>query len=169
MWHTRHTSLRRCTRGTQLSWRRRGWSGVWGGGWQRSRGVCQLPPRRRLLLYLAAALRDWCVAAASRARARCLAAASRTRCLAAASRCLAALVQPCPHGRDPVLVFGLYELVHAPGELPGDQGLTLVHFSAQLEPCLTQGNPLHTLNTPLPRALRPLRAPPIPYKALKLS
>jgi len=28
------------------------------------------------------------------------------------------------------------------------QGLTLVHFSAQLEPCLTQGNNLHTLNTP---------------------
>jgi hypothetical protein len=28
------------------------------------------------------------------------------------------------------------------------QGLTLVHLSAQLEPCLTQGNTLHTLNTP---------------------
>jgi len=28
------------------------------------------------------------------------------------------------------------------------QGLTLVHFSAQLEPCLSQGNTLHTLNTP---------------------
>jgi len=28
------------------------------------------------------------------------------------------------------------------------QGLTLVHFSAQLEPCLTQENTLHTLNTP---------------------
>jgi hypothetical protein len=27
-------------------------------------------------------------------------------------------------------------------------GLTLVHFSAQLEPCLTQENALHTLNTP---------------------
>ena len=49
------------------------------------------------------------------------------------------------------------------------QGLTLVHFSAQPEPCLTQGNTLHTLNTPLTRATQPLRAPPIPYKALKLS
>jgi hypothetical protein len=28
------------------------------------------------------------------------------------------------------------------------QGLTLVHFSAQLEPCLTQETTLHTLNTP---------------------
>jgi hypothetical protein len=28
------------------------------------------------------------------------------------------------------------------------QGLTLVHFSAQLEPCLTQQNTLHILNTP---------------------
>jgi len=28
------------------------------------------------------------------------------------------------------------------------QGLTLVHFSAQLEPCLTHKNTLHTLNTP---------------------
>ena len=28
------------------------------------------------------------------------------------------------------------------------QGLTLVHISAQLEPCLTQENTLHTLNTP---------------------
>jgi hypothetical protein len=30
----------------------------------------------------------------------------------------------------------------------GRQGLTLVHFSAQLEPCLTQENTLHTLNNP---------------------
>jgi len=30
---------------------------------------------------------------------------------------------------------------------PG-QGLTLVHFSAQLEPCLTQETTLHILNTP---------------------
>jgi len=29
----------------------------------------------------------------------------------------------------------------------GKQGLTLVHFSAQLEPCLTQEYTLHTLNT----------------------
>jgi len=28
------------------------------------------------------------------------------------------------------------------------QGLTLVHFSAQLEPFMTQENTLHTLNTP---------------------
>ena len=30
----------------------------------------------------------------------------------------------------------------------GQQGLTLVHFSAQLEPCLTLKNTLHTLKTP---------------------
>jgi len=28
------------------------------------------------------------------------------------------------------------------------QGLTIVHFSAQLEPCLSQESTLHTLNTP---------------------
>jgi len=28
------------------------------------------------------------------------------------------------------------------------QGLTLVHFSSQLEPCLSQENTLHILNTP---------------------
>jgi hypothetical protein len=28
------------------------------------------------------------------------------------------------------------------------QGLTLVHFSAQFEPCLTQESTLHTLRTP---------------------
>ena len=49
------------------------------------------------------------------------------------------------------------------------QGLTLVHFSAQLEPCLSQESTLHTLNIPLTRATQPLRAPRIPYKALKLS
>jgi len=31
---------------------------------------------------------------------------------------------------------------------PQRQGLTLVHFSAQLKPCLKQENTLHTLNTP---------------------
>jgi hypothetical protein len=31
---------------------------------------------------------------------------------------------------------------------PVIQGLTLVHFAAQLEPCLTQKITLHTLNTP---------------------
>jgi len=35
------------------------------------------------------------------------------------------------------------------GDGVGDgQGLTLVHFSAQLEPCPTQENTLHTLHTP---------------------
>ena len=29
-----------------------------------------------------------------------------------------------------------------------DQGLTLIHFSAQLEPCLTHKNTSHTVNTP---------------------
>ena len=28
------------------------------------------------------------------------------------------------------------------------QGLTLLHFSAQLEPCLSRENTLHTLHTP---------------------
>jgi len=32
-------------------------------------------------------------------------------------------------------------------EEPGVQGLTLVHFSAQLEPCLTHKNTLNALNT----------------------
>jgi len=49
------------------------------------------------------------------------------------------------------------------------QGLTLIHFSAQLEPCLIHKNTLHTPNTPLTRATQPLRAPPVPLKALKLS
>jgi len=31
---------------------------------------------------------------------------------------------------------------------PQRQVLTLVHFSAQLEPCLTRENTLHTLHTP---------------------
>jgi hypothetical protein len=36
-----------------------------------------------------------------------------------------------------------------PPPTPGRrQGLTLVHFSAQLEPCLAQENTLRTLNTP---------------------
>ena len=46
------------------------------------------------------------------------------------------------------------------------QGLTLVLFSAQLEPCLTQETTLHTLNTPpntpSTRATQSLRAPPMP-------
>jgi hypothetical protein len=31
---------------------------------------------------------------------------------------------------------------------PWNQGLTLVHFSAQFKPCLTLKNTLHTLNSP---------------------
>jgi len=38
--------------------------------------------------------------------------------------------------------------VIAQTELGVWQGLTLVHLSAQLEPCLTQENTLHTLYTP---------------------
>jgi hypothetical protein len=52
------------------------------------------------------------------------------------------------------------------------QRLTLVHCSAQLEPCLTHKNTLHTLhtpNTPLTRATQPLHAPAIPQNAPKLS
>jgi hypothetical protein len=41
-------------------------------------------------------------------------------------------------------------------------GLTLVHLSAQLEPCLTHKYILHTQNTPFTRATQPLRAPPVP-------
>ena len=57
---------------------------------------------------------------------------------------------------------GLFRSAHV-------QGLTLVHFSAQLEPILTQK---HTLNTPsycLRPPTQPLSAPPIPQKALMLS
>ena len=36
---------------------------------------------------------------------------------------------------------------NAPGRA-SDQGLTLVHFSAHLEPCLTHNNTLHTPITP---------------------
>jgi hypothetical protein len=39
-------------------------------------------------------------------------------------------------------------LVFSPISTASMQGLTLVHFSAQLEPCLTQENTLHTPNTP---------------------
>jgi hypothetical protein len=35
-----------------------------------------------------------------------------------------------------------------PAATATEQGLPLVNFSAQLEPCLTQINTLHTLNTP---------------------
>ena len=55
------------------------------------------------------------------------------------------------------------------------QGLTLVQFSAHFEPCLSQETPYTPYtpytppDTPLARATQPLRAPPMPYKALKLS
>ena len=52
------------------------------------------------------------------------------------------------------------------------QGLTLVHFSAQVEPCLTHKSTVHSLNNPY----HPLNAgfttparTPIPQKALELS
>jgi hypothetical protein len=39
--------------------------------------------------------------------------------------------------------------IPGPAPDPGSgQGLTLVHFTTQLEPCLTQENTPHTLNTP---------------------
>jgi len=73
----------------------------------------------------------------------------------------------------PVLHVVDHRLRAAPQPVPAGQGLTLVvHFSAQLEPCQSQENTLHTLNnpnTPLTQATQPLRAPPILYKALKLS
>ena len=40
---------------------------------------------------------------------------------------------------------------------------------SSLEPCLSQETTLHTLNAPVTRPTQPLCAPPIPYKALKLS
>jgi hypothetical protein len=53
------------------------------------------------------------------------------------------------------------------------QGLTLVRLSAQLEPCLSQENIPHTVKHPLTSPSyglhNPLRTPPIPHKALKLS
>ena len=49
------------------------------------------------------------------------------------------------------------------------QGLTLVHFSAQLEPCLTHKSTLHTPYHPLYTGhTNPMR-PPYPKKTLKLS
>jgi hypothetical protein len=46
---------------------------------------------------------------------------------------------------DDLQALGAINIRH--GVEPGAQGLTLVHFSAQLEPSLTQENTLHTLNT----------------------
>jgi len=49
-----------------------------------------------------------------------------------------------------VMVVGLAPFVSTTSPSHARQGLTLVHFSAQLELCLTQGNTLHTLKHPLP-------------------
>ena len=56
------------------------------------------------------------------------------------------------------------------------QGLTLVHYSAQLEPFLAPKHTLNTLdtpyqplNTPETSPKQPLTAPPVPWNALKLS
>ena len=47
-------------------------------------------------------------------------------------------------GKMPPKLAGAVEVLMA----EHGQGLTLVHFPAQLEPCLTQENTLHTLHTP---------------------
>jgi hypothetical protein len=60
------------------------------------------------------------------------------------------------------------EVEHVQRLLECRQGLTLVHFSAQLEPCLTPENTLHTLNTPS-HPLNTGYTTPILNKALKLS
>jgi hypothetical protein len=52
-----------------------------------------------------------------------------------------------PLGTD-TLLCEMIEAAGAPLFCAEGQGLTLVHFSAQLEPCLTNNNTLHTLNTP---------------------
>ena len=49
------------------------------------------------------------------------------------------------------------------------QGLTLVHFSAQPEPFLTQNNTLHISLHILNIPKDPLHAPPIPKKALYVA
>ena len=54
-------------------------------------------------------------------------------------------VCPPPPCLRRLLVFVLHQLHAIASRL---QGLTLVHFTAQLEPCLTKENTLHTLNTP---------------------
>jgi len=76
---------------------------------------------------------------------------------------------PFSAGAEPASVVVVLHLFPLSRVLNQPEGLTLVHYSARLEPYLSQENPLHTLNTPLTRATQSLRAPPIPYKALKLS
>jgi hypothetical protein len=56
-----------------------------------------------------------------------------------ARRCSRWLSSICSHPAAPAM--------HS-SRLASYQGLTLVHFSAQLEPCLTHKNTLHTLHTP---------------------
>jgi hypothetical protein len=57
---------------------------------------------------------------------------------------------------------------------PSTQGLTLVHFSAQLEPFRTRnlsrfGHPMLAPATPYEPPKQPLNAPTVPQKALTLS
>jgi len=51
---------------------------------------------------------------------------------------------------DPFVLFRAQgdEIVEQRAAAGDRQGLTLVHFSAHLELCLSQGNTLHTINTP---------------------
>jgi len=65
------------------------------------------------------------------------------------------------------------------GSSSSNQGLTLVHFSAQPEPFLTRNTPLkpptppntprHLLNSRKTTPKQTLNAPPVPQKALTLS
>jgi hypothetical protein len=49
------------------------------------------------------------------------------------------------------------------------QGLTLVHFSAQLEPCLTHTNTLHTINIPLNMGCTIPTHTPYPIKSAQVE
>ena len=57
--------------------------------------------------------------------------------------------------------------LRAGGALPPRQGLTLVHYSAQLEPFLTRKHTLNTPATPQTNPKQPLTAPPVTQ--IKLS
>ena len=76
--------------------------------------------------------------------------------------------QPCRYavsGPRLGLVLPRELRLHVPGPARHcSQGLTLVHFSAQLEPCLTHTHTKHPTHHkhPLTRATQSLRAPPIP-------
>ena len=82
---------------------------------------------------------------------------------------LEAAAEEDEEGKDGVKLLAAKKakLAKAGGYFKG-LGSTLFHFPGQLEPCLTHKDTLNTPNTPLTRATQPLRAPPIPYKALKL-